>query len=126
MMSILSWDKPAKLRSSEEHAAIYSSDGGPPGTYVPNMSEEDMGKWKAKLTGTKRGFPQIEIRKSFSNQMLIIVSLGGYSYKYYTPEKTKDKNIHISVNGPLQMTFEEMQEMNVAIEEAREFLQNLK
>ena len=126
VMSILSWDKPKKLRTNEQHATMYASDGGPPGTYVPNMSDEDMEKWKAKLTGTRRGVPQVEIRKSFSNQMLIIVSLGGYSYKYYTPENTKDKNIHISLNGPLQMTFEDMQEMNAAIEEAKQFLQNLK
>lgn len=125
-MAILSWDKPTKLRTSAEHAATYSADGAPPGTYVPNMSDEDMQKWKAKLTGTRRESPQVEIRKSFSNQMLIIVTLGGYSYKSYTPEETKDKNIHISVNGPLQMTFDDLQEMNAAIEEAKQFLLNLK
>lgn len=125
-MSILSWDKPKKATSKEVHDANHVFDGGPVGGYVPNMSDEDMGKWKAKLTGTRRGHPQVEIRKTLGSQILLIVSLGGYTYKYYTPENTKDKNIHFSTNGPLQMTFADIHEMYGAIEEAKEYLQNLK
>jgi len=61
-MPILSLDKPQKLLPSKEHSDYYSSDTGIPGTYVPNMSDEDRMKWKArKISG---GDPRVEIRKT--------------------------------------------------------------
>jgi hypothetical protein len=129
---ILSWDKPVKKAPVEEHQS-WSFDGGPPGGYVPNMSEEDSKKWKAKLTGQKKGFPQVEIRRTVTgSQLLIIVNLGkGYTYKYLKPDvdswgrSTQGFNVHMSMNGPIQMTFEDISELNEAIEEAKEFLENL-
>ncbi len=50
------------------------------------MSEADQLSWKAKITGKKLGFPQVEIRKTTTegSQVLIIVNLGeGYNYKQY-------------------------------------------
>jgi len=127
-MGILSWDKPKKAMSTEQWKSI-SADGAPPGVYVPNMSREDDLKWKAKLTGQRRGSPQVEIRRG---GMLIIVNLGGgYVYKYYKIEpdrwggSTKGVNIHVSMNGPQQMTFEVWDEMVQAVKEAREFLEAL-
>jgi hypothetical protein len=79
-MSVLTWEKPKKLKSSEEHAADYSADGAPPGVYVPNMSAEDQAKWKAKVVGANTGYPQVEIRK---NGFVLIISSRGYKYKNY-------------------------------------------
>jgi len=123
-MSILSWDKPKRARSKEAHAQI-SADGAPPGVYVPNMSQEDQLKWKAKLVGVKTGHPQVEIRRTHrGNGLVIIVSLGGgYSYKYYKREETKGLNIHIASSGPQQMTFQDFEDMIAAVNEAKEVLE---
>jgi hypothetical protein len=59
-MSLLSWDKPKKVRTTEAHNNTFVADGAPPGTYVPNMSDEDAHKWKAKKVGGKD--PRVEIR----------------------------------------------------------------
>ena len=161
-MTILMWDKPKKVLTVEQWAEHYGFEDGPTGGYLPNMSEADKLSWKAKITGTKLGFPQVEIRKTtqWGSQVLIIVSLGrGYNYKQYrainddtyfkdeadyiakcgptatwsdhsTVEEakagydqwkhpTKGINIHMATNGPIQMTFDELGQMNEAIEEAK-------
>jgi len=59
-MSLLSWDKPKKARTTEKHNNTFVADGAPPGTYVPNMSDEDVHKWKAKLIGGKD--QRVEVR----------------------------------------------------------------
>ncbi len=117
------------------------------------MSDADKALWKAKLTGIKLGYPQVEIRRQFGAcQLLIIVNLGdGYNYKFYrsvdpkfhgkspadfsypmTPEEieecsfpTRGINVHISMNGPAQMTFDEVEEMNQAVHEAKIYLRRL-
>lgn len=154
---ILRWDVPKKV------------DGG----YMPNMSEADQLSWKAKITGKKLGYPQVEIRKTTErgSQVVIIVNLGlGYNYKYYRAEQKEDElqyylnqgikteddfvkkyseennfyseeearetyrrmvyptrgiNVHIATNGPIQMTFAEMEDMRAAIEEAKVVLTDL-
>lgn len=131
-MPVLRWDKPKKVRTPEQNAAHYGFEDGPTGGYQPNMSDADAATWKAKETGMKSGFPQVEIRKSFkSAQCLIIVNLGkGYKYKSYEPVKgpnswgtpTRGINVHISLNGPLQMTFKDVEEMQEAIQEAKDYL----
>lgn len=108
-MSILFWDKPKKAMPIEEWKAI-SADSAPPGVYVPNMSADDMNRWKAKLVGIKKGEPRVEIRKTVrGTQMLIIVGL----------------DIRVSMNGTARMTFEEMDELHQAVQEARAKLESL-
>ncbi len=174
-MTILMWDVPKKVRTAEQWAEHAGFDGGPTGGYVPNMSEADQLSWKAKITGKKLGYPQIEIRKTTSkgSQVVIIVNLGaGYNYKYYRAEQeeserqydinrgivteddyvryyffgsypvydteeearvayqqhrhpTRGINVHIATNGPIQMTFQEMQDMQTAIDEAKQVLTEL-
>jgi len=128
-MGIICWDKPKKIRSTEKHNAMHSSDSGVDGTYVPNMSEKDRRKWKGKLTQTTTS-PQVEIRK---DTFVIIVGLDGYNYKQYRRIpitgygiNTKDFNIHIAAAGPIQLSFNEWNEFIMAVAEAREFLQRLK
>jgi hypothetical protein len=172
-MSILRWDKPKKVLTPAQWAKSYGFEDGPTGGYVPNMSEADQLSWKAKIKGTKLGYPQVEIRKTTTRDslILIIVNLGaGYNYKQYISEDqdyvgkkiedfpnefyninvnpddyryddekycynreeldesaypTKGINVHLSTNGPIQMTFAEMNEMQMAIEEAKQALESL-
>ena len=124
-MGILSWDKPARIRTADEHARLHSADGAPPGTYVPNMTAADQNKWKAKLVGKTTGSPQVEIRKSVRGvQMLIIVSLGGgIKVGNRDRERSKGVNVQMSMNGPAQMTFDEMAALQAAVAEARQVLE---
>lgn len=131
-MSVLRWDKPKKIRTPQENAKNYGFEDGPTGGYQPNMSDADAASWKAKETGMKTGYPQVEIRKTFRDTMcLIIVNLGkGYKYKSYEPVRsatswgrpTKGIHVHMSLNGPLQMTFKDVEEMQSAIQEAKDYL----
>jgi hypothetical protein len=119
-VTILSWDKPERVTSIDKWKS-WQADSAPPGTYVPNMSADDMARWKAKRVGFKAGHPQIEIRK---DSTVIVVSLGGgYKYKYYTPDETKGTNVHIATAGPIRWTWQELSEFAQAIAEARAVLE---
>jgi hypothetical protein len=132
-MGVLNWTKPAKKLSPKEWANSYGFEEGPTGGYVPNMSDEDMKRIKPKLIGKTTDHPQIELRKTFGAQLIVIVSLGnGYNYKGFKADSKKDDwksgqhtkgfNIHWAANGPIQMTFAEMDEIYAAIAEAKEVL----
>lgn len=167
MTNVLRWDKPKAKLSKKDWEESYGFEDGPKGGYVPNMSEADAQSWKAKLTGTKLGFPQVEIRKSVNGaQLLVIVNLGeGYNYKHYRARSEDKKyahpyteadfardyptlvgrynsnyteldylrfgaptygfNVHMSLNGPAQMTFNEMAELAQAVQEAKLYLEGL-
>lgn len=122
-MGILSWDKPTQVMSKEKWASI-SADGAPPGVYVPNMSRADQEKWKAKIIGGQ--YPRVEIRKTASSQMVIVVSLTGdpmYHNKWAKKDYGQETNIKVSMNGPAEMTFEEFDEFHQAILEAKSALE---
>lgn len=155
-MTILVWDKPKKVRSKKDWEQHGGFDGGPTGGYIPNMSDDDAKSWKAKITGTKLGFPQVEIRKQTEEALiLLIVNLGaGYNYKtkstmpdfeqakrimklkhhktgnedHYAiiTDPTQDGiNVHMSMNGPCLMSFQDMRDMQTAIDEATVALEAL-
>lgn len=68
---------------------------------------------------------QVELRKKFRNwnSILLIVSNGtGYSHKFYKPERTEGVNVHMSLNGPLQLTFAELDEIRDVVQKAKKFL----
>jgi hypothetical protein len=123
-MSVLSFDKPKKIRSSEEHNKKYVSDSGVDGTYVPNMSKEDTEKWKAKHI--KGEDERIEIRKTFSSQLVIIVYKRPREIDWkpgnFTEWAKNHKNIKISVNGPIHLYWDDIIELLSAIEEAKDIL----
>src|SRR3954451_18558128 len=105
-MTVLMWDKPEKVMTTEEWQSI-SADSAPPGVYVPNMSDDDKQRWKAKLVGKRAGYPHVEIRKTDRGcvQILLIVSLGGgYSYgsRHAVPDRwgrsTRGVNVQMSMN----------------------------
>ena len=77
---ILNFDKPKKVRSTEEHNEEFQSDSRIPGTFVPNMSKKDMNKWKAKHI--KGEDERIEIRKTLDSQLLVIVYKNIYQPEY--------------------------------------------
>jgi hypothetical protein len=115
-MSILSFEKPKKARSTTEHNDTYQSDTNIAGTYVPNMSEEDRLKWKAKhIAGSD---PRVEIRKTVvgrepnsqwghSAQILIIV---------------RPSLVIMSANSRMIFDSETWKELSEAVAEAQEKL----
>jgi len=133
-MTIIMWDKPKHLISKEEWKNI-SADSAP-GVYTSNMSNEDRSRWKGKVVGVTLGRPQVELRKSFSGSfkklpsdndwtegfganVVIIVANKGFKYKRIKRDHSIDYNIHMSMNGNIAMTYKEMEEMQMAIEEAK-------
>lgn len=132
-MGVLMWDKPKKAMSSADWSSL-SADGAPPGVYVPNMSDEDRHRWKAKLVGQATGFPQVEIRK---DSTVIVLSLRGYKYRHYdtrqTPEAIANERankhcsdllapndwatIHFASAGPMMLSTRGLEEMQQAIAE---------
>lgn len=71
-MSILMWEKPEKILSTDEWKAI-SADGAPPGVYTSNMSKEDRERFKAKLVRPKAGPPRVEIRVTVEGVQVVVV-----------------------------------------------------
>lgn len=138
--NVLSFETPKKLRSAEKHNAIYQSDSGIAGTYVPNMDKRDMELWKAKHI--KGDDERIEIRKTLEGvQLLVVVYKKAYQPKHpkypsdynnvcahgkYAHERTewmkRHQNIRISMNGKLDMTYDDYWDLSEAIKEAMEIL----
>lgn len=128
---ILSFDKPAKVKID----AVF--DGGPPGGYVPQMSNADAEKWKAKHFNKGKEGERIEIRKTFEGaQVFIIVAKDGWDLaskrEYLVPPVkvydgrsypqgtcTKGFNVRISTNGAMLMSFDVWDEFVQAVEEAK-------
>lgn len=105
---LLSFDQPKKLRSTKEHNDKYSSDSHVPGTYVPNMSDADRAKWKAKLiTGDD---PRVEIRKTVPRGVQVAIAV-------------RMDTVMISANGRMIWDAKEWKELSSAISEARIILQ---
>jgi hypothetical protein len=143
---LLEFEKPKKLRSSKEHNARYMSDSGVAGTYVPNMSDVDMNKWKAKHI--KGDDERIEIRKTIKGvQLLIIVykkpyqppkpefpEYDGGSKDFYWEQANvfynqdckryakRHNDIQISMNGKLDLTFDNFWDIQEVVREAIEIL----
>lgn len=104
---ILSFEKPKKIRTTEQHNSTFSSDSGVAGTYVPNMSDADREKWKAKHI--KGDDERVEIRKTIGGTQLLIVV---YKNAKYHKEGWRTQPIHneiqVSANGKIQMSFQEI------------------
>lgn len=129
-MGILMWDQPAKVMSTAERNAI-SADGAPPGVYVSNMSAADQQRWRAKLVGQTVGHPSVEIRKSAgAAQVVIVVTLGGFREKAVIRSDgfkifQKQHNIKISQGGAASYSWQDWEEMQQAIAEAKQVLEAL-
>lgn len=110
-MTVLTWDKPDKVLTTEAWKGI-SADGAPPGVYTPNMSDDDMLRWKAKLVGKTTDEPRVEIRKTAQNgvQMKIVVDHEG---------------VLLSMNGTAWLRPREVKALQKAIGEALDALHSL-
>ena len=138
-MTLLDFNPPAKV---DIEAGF---DDGPTGGYVPQMSQADAHRWKAKKYNIGKDGARIELRKSFaggvsgrgpSSQVHIIVALDGWDYskkhesrqaepkpgKYWNLD-TRGLNVRMSMNGPLLMTFDVFNEINQIVQEARDYLE---
>lgn len=123
-MSLIDFNKPKKIRSTEEHNKMYSSDSGVAGTYVPNMSDSDMKKWRGvHVKGTDE---RIEIRKTIGGTQLLVIVYKNVRFTDWRVNreawKTNHNNVRMSMNGKLDMTFEEYDELTKVIAEAKELL----
>ena len=108
---MINWDKPNKVRSTDEHNEMHSSDSGVAGTYAPNMSKEDMQTWKGKHVNKGKENERIELRKTFSNgnnyaQVLVVVT----------------DSVTISTNGKIDMTYSDIEEFRSVINEAKQIM----
>jgi hypothetical protein len=122
--AILYFNKPKKLKSTEEHNHDYVNDSGV--VYVPNMSEEDQKRFKAKhISGEDE---RIEIRVTIGGaNVLIIVYKNAKKMSLDSFFNNKDwikshDNIQISMNGKLNLSFEQWKDINKAIIEAKQIL----
>lgn len=133
---LLDFTKPKKV------AVGGGFDGGPEGGYVPQMDITDATRWKAKQFNIGKENSRIELRKSFtginngqgSTQVTIFVALDGWDYaaKYEARTEnikgewfhtdTRGLNVRMSMNGPLLMTFDQFNEINQIVEEAKQYL----
>lgn len=109
-MTILSWETPKRVRSHKKHVEMYQADVGIPGTYVPNMSEEDKLRWKAHLvTGED---PRVEIRKAVKNRFsYLLVAVVRYTHDL-------GLDVELSLNGKAHLNAVDWQDLNTAIREA--------
>ena len=131
---ILDWNKPEKVMTTKEWKSI-SADNAPQGVFVPNMSEEDRLKWKAKFFGGED--PRVEVRKSFqftkkSGEYEKIGERKFEKYNSYTCQMclmirlddTYQPNVLISANGKMAMSYEDVRNLDLAIKEAVENLKS--
>lgn len=120
MTNILRWDKPPRVESVEDWKSI-QADSAPPGTYQPNMSDEDAQTWRAELKGKTTDHCVVEIRRRVGGALLVVkVARDGVIRDKYGYHYTGD--IALSLNGTGYLTFEEWRELGQCIEEARAVL----
>jgi hypothetical protein len=125
MKNVLSFDKPKKIRSTEKHNEMFQSDSGIAGTYVPNMSKEDMDKWKAKhITGEDE---RVEIRKTIEGVQLVIIVYkkarpAKWDYKKQDEWNKRHQDVRISMNGKLDLKWDDFWDMQDAVKEALEIM----
>jgi hypothetical protein len=121
LIMILTFEKPKKLRSTKEHNQMYQSDSDVAGTYVPNMSEEDQKKFKAKYI--KGDHERIEIRVLIGGANVnIFVYKEVYWPEWNTDWSKRHKNVKLSMNSGIQLTFEEWEQIQQVVEEAKNIL----
>ena len=83
----------------------------------------------------KKGKPPqatFSIDSRYAN-VLVVVGLDGYDYRHYTRDaqwtSTKDKNVHLAMNGPIMLSFKEMENflemIRQGVEEAKTKLKDL-
>ena len=107
MYKQLNFEKPKKLRSTEEHNDMHTADCMVAGVYVPNMSDEDNRRWKCKHISGKS--QRIEIRRFVGGANIVI--------KIF-----KSGTMKLSANSTINMNSKELSEFLEIIQEAKDYL----
>lgn len=96
---------------------------------MPKVQQEDSDGWHYDLVLTEDNYPQVECRKSFNGSAtLIIVGFDGFNTKYEkrNPDRwgrsTKGKNVRLSTNQAVALTWVEWAEFEHAINYAHYML----
>ena len=105
-MTLLNWEVPKRARPTKDHNTRYQSDSGVAGTYVPNMSKEDVYRWKAKLI--RGGEPRVEIRTGRAGALVLLVVRNQAGHPHVT----------MSANGKMEWTSRDWSDMYKAVAEA--------
>jgi|SRR5271157_1083137 len=124
---VLDFDKPRKLRPTEEHNEEHQSDAYVDGTFVPNMSEKDMLKWKGKKIGGSD--PRVEIRKTVEGNDPALASRqasrGWQSEGHCAAQLlviVRESGVVMSANGRMVFDNETWRQLGVAVAEAQTVL----
>lgn len=124
---MLWWGTPAKAMPQQEWLAI-SADGAPPGVYVPNMSEADQFRWKARLAGQRTpGELRVEVRKSVSSPGTGRTHKENRGNRWGTFAQVlvlvyEDGEVRVSANGQMAFSPQDWAELATAVSEARKAL----
>jgi hypothetical protein len=115
---ILSFEKPEQIISVEEWKKI-SADGAPPGVYRPNMSIENMLRWKAKRIYKNKPEDRIVIQKTFYwHNGKSYPNNVNYSAQCKILIQKQEPRIIMSCNGKMAMSSVEVIEFQQVIQEA--------
>jgi len=113
-MSVLHWDRPPRRLSLQQWRARRHP---VPGGYLPNMSDADRSKWKARLIGGKD--PRVEIRKGSGRALLLIVVRNREGRLSNVPGTPLPRGVRFSANGTVELDNLEWIELTQAVQEAR-------
>lgn len=91
---------------------MYGADGAVPGVYVPNMSANDMDRWKAKHIKGKD--ERVEIRKTVDYHTQMVVTVHKFS-----SWDIGSHYVEMSANGRLRFSPKDWQDLFLAVEEAK-------
>lgn len=123
-MGLINFNKPAKVRTTAEHNKRFMSDSGVDGTYVPNMSDEAMKTWRGKHI--KGEHERVEVRKTLGGVQLVVVVYKDIKFTHWSVSQSEwyknHNNVRLSMNGKLDITFAEYDELVEVVKEAKEIL----
>lgn len=120
---MLDFNKPQKIRTSEDHNNMFQSDSGVAGTYVSNMSESDKKKFKAKHIKGDHERIEIRVEMNGSNILIKVFKKANKSDFYgYQEFKHYHNEIQFSTNGKIDISLNEWDKINKAVDEAKQIL----
>lgn len=116
---ILDFNKPKKIRKTDVHNNMHSSDSGIAGTYVENMSDDDKQKFKAKHI---RGIDErVEIRVNLNGTQMVMKVFKKKSDDSVVGYK-RHEDVQISMNGKLNLSLKDWGSVTLAMAEAKQIL----
>lgn len=124
MSSIVNWDRAVKVgRGTEDDLDLAEA--------VLTIDRDTVGEpWKGKIVGATGNMNKLraELRKPIggANVLIIVGKLPQPRHVGYKRKKNTGQNIHISMNGKCSMNLDQLHEMNLAVCEAYNVLDNIR